>query len=474
MINAASKILLHVFLPDIGTALSGLPGAETLAVSPVSILDSVPSYDGARIDIDAGTGNAGHRITAWFLDFGDDMRAPVTRFAENLPTSLRKRAGLLLKKKLQVRAVFRVSSPEIDGAVRERCAEIRMLGRGNGKAPSVRVCFPLSLLGLISRSLCSMDDEESLEKGLVDYFCEPSVIFPDLGTLLDMLDNREIQDLFYRLQRNRLLSTYQICLILAAFPEHSPRVRRCLSANTANVTDMMRSLKRNRSVTRRTAGGIYSVEESIYRLMVRGEDFGHAQFLRAHREMVTAISDMETLLRFDFATWLERMEENGLLYHTLAAAGDREVARAIAGTGVRTVSLIERNLSAKKASEIAALAEVPARWMKGLPLGAGSPLCVQGPSRQTAQLGRGKLGALLRCRTRRIFQESHGGRMVTISTALGCGVRRGDKDNGFPAARFSSKDVLQGVVNLISTTNSGGRGAEACVKPCFHWRRKAR
>jgi len=473
LINAASKILLHVFLPDIGTALSGLPGAETLAVSPVSILDSVPSYDGARIDIDAGTGNAGHRITAWFLDFGDDMRAPVTRFAENLPTSLRKSAGLLLKKKLQVRAVFRVSSQEIDGAVRERCAEIRMLGRGNGKAPSIRVCLPLSSLGLISRSLCSIDDEESLEKGLVDYFCEPSVIFPDLGTLLDMLDNREIQDLFYRLQRNRLLSTYQICLILAAFPEHSPRVRRCLSANTASdVTDMMRSLKRNRSVTRRDlAGGIYSVEESIYRLMVRGEDFGHAQFLRAHREMVTAISDMETLLRFDFATWLERMEENGLLYHTLAAAGDREVARAIAGTGVRTVSLIERNLSAKKASEIAALAEVPGTMDERIAARCGLVRMYRGLRVRQRNWGAESFEYLLRCVSnppdfRRILMEAG---WFTISTALkGAGSAAVTRiTDHFPApARFLIEDVLRGVVNpnIIHDELQVDAARKLCVK----------
>jgi len=454
LINAASKILLHVFLPEIGSALSDFPGAEILAVSPISILDNVPAYDGARLDIDVGAGSTGHRITVWFLDFGDDIGAPVMRFSENLPASLRQRAGLLLKKKLLVRAVFRESNAGIDSVARERCAEIRMLGRGDGRVPSTRVCFPLSSLGLISNDLCSIDDEESLEKGLVDFFCEPSIIFPDLGTLLDVLDNREIQDLFYRLQRNRLLSTYQICLVIAAFPEHSPRVRRCLSANTASdVTDMMRSLKKNRSVTRRDlAGGIYSVEEAIYRLMARGEDFGHAPFLRAHREMVAAISDMETLLRIDFTTWLERMEEEGLLYHTLAAGGERDVGRAIAGTGASTFSLIGRNMSAKKAGEIAALAEVPGTMDERIAARCRLVGLYRGLRVRKRNWGAESFEYILRCVSkpadfRRILMEVG---WFTISTALkgtGPAAVKRMTDHLPGPARFLIEDVLRGVVN---------------------------
>ncbi len=454
MINAASKLLLHLFLPGMDSELGVLSGSDAFAVSSLEVLDILPSYDSTRLELAMGTESGEHKITAWFFDFEDDVGPVVTRYAGTVPAALQHRAGLVLKKKLHVRAVVHERAVDAGTAVVERCAVIRMLGRGGISDPCIRICIPFSTLGLISADLASSPDEESLERAIIDYFCEPSRLFPDLGTMLDVLDNREIQDLLYRLQKNRLLSTYQICLIIAAFPGHSLRVRRCISANTANdVTEMMSSLKRNRSVTRRDlAGGIYSVEEAVYCLMMRGVDFGNAAFLREHRAMVASIADMETLMLFDFATWLKRMEDDALLYHVLAETGDRDVARALSGAGEIAVSIMERNMSSNKISEMLDLAKNPCTMDERI-----ASRCRLVKTYRTLRVRKRNWGAesfeyLLRCVShprdfRRILMAAG---WFAISTAL-----KGAKPDSvkrmtdqLPApARFLIEDVLRGVVN---------------------------
>ena len=108
-----------------------------------------------------------------------------------------------------------------------------------------------------------------IENCIISHFNEPSVFFPELKIILDSLEDWELQRLFSLLMQNRLLSVYQICLIIIAMPEHSLRVKHKPSSNTLrDVLMMLKTLKGEVSVGKcDLTGGIYSVEDAVYRIM---------------------------------------------------------------------------------------------------------------------------------------------------------------------------------------------------------------
>lgn len=445
---------MHIFLPDLESALGGGAGAEGFAISSITILDSPPAYDGDCLEISISVPSGEHRIVAWFRDFPDAGGVSLARYAENLSMTLRQRTGMFLKKKLQVRAGIRACSVVFTMSDSVRFAEVRIIKKGAPHDSAVRICFPFTVLGLISRDLCFAVDAESLEKGLVGYFREPSRLFPDLDVLMDVFDDRELQELLYQLQKNRILTTYQLCLMVAAYPEHALKVKRCISANSArDVTGMMANLTKKNAITRRDlAEGIYSVEEAVYSLMVRGADFRYAAFLRDHQAMVTALSNMESLLRLDFTSWLERMEEDSLLYHALAVAGEREIARAIPEGNVRGNILLEMNISARRAAEVRELAKVPCSVEDRLAAQSRIVSIYRNLRIRKRNWGAESFEYLLRCVThphdfRRLLAEAG---WFTLSTALkGANPSLVKKvTENLPApARFLVEDVLRGVVN---------------------------
>ena len=454
VINAASKILLHIFLPDLDSALRDHTGMDGFAVSPVTILDEMPAPECPRLEVTIGVAAGEHHIVAGFLGFGEDIRESLSRYAENLPGILRLRAGILLKKKLPVRAVFRTGGSVTTQSFPGRCAEIRMIRKGDAENSSIRAHIPFPVLELVSRDLNSAVNEESLERSVIDSFREPTRILPDLNTLMDVLDNRELRDLFYQLQKSRLLTTYQLCLIVTAFPEHALRVKRCLSAHTVqDVSDMMKLLGKGRAITRRdVAEGVYSVEESIYTLMKRGSDLRYAPILRDHQAMVADLAGMELLLRIDFSAWLKRMEEDSLLYYTLAAAGERDIASALSDDHGRLVALLEKNISTRRAAEIANLAKGPCTLEERLSARSRMVSIYRALRIKRRNWGAESFEYLLRSIShqsdyRRLLLEAG---WFTLSTAL-----KGAKpaivkkvtDHLPSPARFLIEDVLRGVVN---------------------------
>lgn len=454
MINTASKILLNFFLPDIDSAVRGFTGAEGFAVSPIAILETAPVSEYPCLEITAGTAAGDHCYVAEFRDFAGDIRGSLSAYAENLPGNLRTRTGMLLKTKLSVRAAVRSGGTVMAAPHAGRCAEIRLIAKGGSSESGIRVYFPLSVLEVISGDVYSASDGDDLEKMVVGHFRDPLRIFPNLDGIMEALDIRELRELFYQLQKRRLLTTYQLCLVVTAYPEHALRVKRCLSANTVrDVTALMRSMRTGTGITRRDlAGGVYSVEEAVHMLMMRGADFRYASFLRGHQDMVNSLARMELLLRLDFSAWLERMEEDSLLYHTLAVAGDKEIARALSGGHGRMISLLEKNLSARRSAEITDLAKEPCTLDERL-----SARCRLVSVYRTLRIKRRNWGAesfeyLLRCMGqpsdfRRLLLEAG---WFTLSTALKgtkpALVKMATEHLPHPA-RFLIEDVLRGVIN---------------------------
>jgi hypothetical protein len=451
VINAASKILINIFLPGLDAVLRDDASGYGFAISPLGVLDGAALSNCARIEISMGAAAGEHGIVAEFRNFNDDTLNSIARYAETLPAVMRLRAGMILKQKLQVYAAFHGQGSDLLSPVPGRFAGISIIGPGES---SVRIYFRFSILELISRELCGAQDGESLEKAMIDHFREPTRLFPGLGMMMELFDDRELQELFYQLIKNGLLTTYQLCLVVTAFPEHALRVKRCLSANTVrDVAGMMRSLGKQGAITRRDlAEGVYSVEEAVYGLMKRGADLRYASFLREHQSMVSALENMESVLRIDFSAWLERMQEDSLLYHTLARAGEREIARAFSPGSEQYRFLLEKNISARRASGILELAKGACTHEERLSAQCRLVSIYRGLRVRRRNWGSESFEHLLRCMThpsafRRLLLETG---WFTLSTALkGAKPSVVKKVTGYlpgPAC-FLIEDVLRGVIN---------------------------
>ena len=227
----------------------------------------------------------------------------------------------------------------------------------SGAAFTVRI--PGSFFRLFSPDLTGHFSPETAEAGIVSFFRDPSHLFPGISMILETFSDRELQELLFQLQKKNLLTTYQICLVLYGLPEKALRLKRNVSRNTIHdVAAMMRRFSGSGSIQRRDLiGGLYSIEEAVYFLIRGGTDFSYSSFLHGLQHTVKMMSRFELLLIRSFPEWLAEMEEHNLLYGTLSASRETDIAGAISDAPEQYLPVLSRYISGRRIADISRLAE---------------------------------------------------------------------------------------------------------------------
>ena len=354
MYNGASIIVKNIFSPGIENVFSENAVSPLFVFSPVSLVDVLPGGQGTHLKVVLSGAGGSHVILLYFNGLDEAGVNRLTLYGKTLPPVIRMRAGIVFRRSFSVSVLDGTRDELPRPAGNARHAVIRLLGGDDRGTRDIVLYVPLLLLALLSTDVLAAEDGCVIENCIISHFNEPSVFFPELKIILDSLEDWELQRLFSLLMQNRLLSVYQICLIIIAMPEHSLRVKHSLSSNTLrDVLMMLKTLKGEVSVGKRDlTGGIYSVEDAVYRIMGRGTDTGYSAYLLELQSMFADLEAMEILLMWDFQEWLGIMEDDGLLYHTLAGVPERDVSRCLSGEVERFEEMLRRHLSSRRVADI--------------------------------------------------------------------------------------------------------------------------
>ena len=364
VINNASRILTNIFFPGIEDALSEKGSLHRFACSPVTITTGFPAGHYIRMILTAD--GSTQEVRLFHSGFDTERMRSIERFTESLEKTVKFRAGLVFKRRFSVNVsnekgkLLGHSPPSADA----RYAVIHFVLVNDANTVEFSIYVPLLLLALLSTGILAAEDGDFIESVMNAVFREPFLSFPDLPVILDSFEESELQRLFSHLMQNRLLSIYQLCLIILALPDYAIRVKHSLSTNNVReVAGMMRKLQENRSVKRRDLiVGVYSVEDAVYRLMKKGGDFRYSLYLRELRSQAAAMEACEVLLARDFSQWLSIMDEDGLLYHTLAALPEKTLSVAFTGNRINYESVLRRHLSSRRVNDIFNIGDIPSSF----------------------------------------------------------------------------------------------------------------
>ncbi len=219
--------------------------------------------------------------------------------------------------------------------------------------------LPLSFLRLFSSGITAESDPETVNRHLMLFFKNPLRLMPRIAVVFATFDDLELERLFYHLRKRSLLSAYQVCLIILAHPDHVLRIKNCFSKRfIGEVSDMLRGFERRGMIKKRDLlEGEYSIEEAVFSLIKSNDSLAYSPALSKIRNSLRAASLAEAVLRKDFASWLRTMDEDGLLYHTLASSRQGDIARAISDAPGSYIGHLRRHLPKHRLAEIIAESE---------------------------------------------------------------------------------------------------------------------
>lgn len=210
------------------------------------------------------------------------------------------------------------------------------------------IIIPVDLFRLFSYRQ-DKPDFEDIEKCVTDFFVNPENLFPDLKTVLNSLNEKDIQRLFYHLQKKNLLTPYQISLMLMSIPQHTVLIKRNLSSNI--VKDVDNIIKKADVNKRDLTGGIYSIEEAIYMLMKSNEDFHYSRFFIELKNRLKIIFNTRTFASRDFYAWVSEMDKDDL-YQVLSISKDEDIINSISDNPDSYYEIIKSSVSDRKIKEL--------------------------------------------------------------------------------------------------------------------------
>lgn len=350
-----SRIITNLILPELDRFLLFQPH-PVIAVSPIS-LDSA-SADTDNSSFRMRLRSAGRewllKVYSEKLNVGDLLRLKEHLMANKYQTETT--LNILFNGTFTLEPPSRDEENGEQAFPGERYRIDVSISNGNREF-FLSLILPLSFFRLFTRNLLPGSAPELIEHGIIDFFRNPLHLFPSLQGIFESFNDHELQMLLYQLQKKRLLTPYQLCLIIMSLPHHSLRIKKNLSRN--NIKDVREMMTRMRlSVVpgrRDLAGGIYSIEETIFFLMKNGEDFSYSRFFRETQGIVQILSRTELLLSKDFTRWMEEMRESGLLNRAVSMTGEKDLYKAFSADPEACREILVNSISTRKREQIMSL-----------------------------------------------------------------------------------------------------------------------
>jgi hypothetical protein len=217
---------------------------------------------------------------------------------------------------------------------------------------NIHVLLPFYFFRLFSNSITEYSTSQAIEDAILRFFINPRWMLPDISYLCNTLSATELMKLINYLQKNNLLTPYQIFLLINAYPELSVTIKSNLSQNTINDVIQYNKDKQLKITKRDIAGGIYSMEESLLMITREGIDVSYSRLLRHIQHIVQLSLTSNLLLKNDFSAWMAEIQSHDLLYATVSTTEDALIAAAISRDSESYLPLLRKFVTERKIDDI--------------------------------------------------------------------------------------------------------------------------
>lgn len=356
ILNLAPRIIKNLLLPDIDEFLARSFKGSTMAISPVMEYDQDDNSLNPADIIEFHNDSASYYFIIYTNNFLQEEIKELKSFINSIIPSVHIILGMLFSRKVSLKSGDRSENSEtLRLQLKKRdYYRIDIAISLDDDQKQISLIIPMNFLKLFSSKMIRGMDTEFLENEIINFFQYPLNYYPRFINIIESFDDLEIQNLLYLLQKKNLLSIYQMCLLITAFPNKALSFKHNLStANIHEITSMMKTLSSPNIIGKRDiAEGIYSVEEAIFRLMKSGIDFSYSKFLAEMQKIIITASVIEVFHNKSFYEWFEEIHKSGLLNQTLAVTGEMDIAKAIFGDAEKFLPLLRKNLTSVRVKEI--------------------------------------------------------------------------------------------------------------------------
>ena len=344
-------MVLNILLGDFESSLLKIAGTNSIAVSPV--LDY--TFDSSRSGMCMTFSTTLKEIPVFVAlsNFNSDETEYVTALFSRSIESARDILCMLLKKDILAgfsrtgHMNFRLSNHKV--------ITISLRNIINDEK-YISLYIPFSFFRLFSHNIDVLDSADTVEHEIIEFFKDPRWMLPDLRSFMHTLSKEDLHRLLNQLRKMNLLTPYQLYLVVQGFPELSLKIKSGLSKNI--ISDIMTirssSLKLNIS-SRDIAGGIYSIEEAVYRIISSSTSLDYSRFLHSISDTIRLFCNMEFLLERDFVSWITEISNSGLLHRTLSLIDNRIVAIAVSHDTDDCMKFISQFVNSRKQNDIYSL-----------------------------------------------------------------------------------------------------------------------
>ena len=377
-------------------------------------------------------------------------------------------------------------SGEIDAAVslllclvsgRPAAAKIVAADNGGGGSPEfivdlslagggfLRIGIPFEFFHAFMGIPVDPSDPTSVEREIASFFIGHRSCFPHVGPLVDCLSPRELENLFHSLRLRGLLSSYQSVLLLRAFPDKADRIESALPASLVREGRELVAYRRLFINRRDLAGGVYSLEDAVFRLLNEPEPPGPLRPFRGLRAVIYSLRLRRSLPEGDFWSFCASMAASGELYEAIGLCGERTSRIALSGAPDYLADALRACVSSRTLIEL----------LSADPGGIGAQESLEARARfasalrraRVRRISRGRMDiAYLLSRLERavdfdtLLVESGWFRVATALKGVPVETRRRFLEGITLPARYLIEDMLDGTINPdILHDESGIRAA---------------
>ncbi|MBN2039932.1 MAG: hypothetical protein JW864_07830 [Spirochaetes bacterium] len=341
--NSLSRIILNIILPEFETFLNSCSG--NYAVS--SLFEHEQEFFNYRFLCGLNFSSEKYEfiIPLYYENIDGLNKNRINEYLNEHIYSIKLIINFLFKKNIKVYVIN--DEPVIKN---DRLSRIDISFNAEKSDSYLSVLIPPEFFSLFSyKSEDGKPDIDSIEKSLNNFFRNPENLFPDIKSVFNSLNEKDIQRMFYHLRKNNLLTPYQISLMLMAVPQHTVLIKRNLSANTVKDVDtLIKKLDVNK---RDLAGGVYSIEEALYMLMKKNEDFHYSKFCSDIKNRLRMFLNSRTLISVDFYTWISEMDSDDL-YQVISISKDDDIINSISDNPDLYYDILSKSVSGKKIREL--------------------------------------------------------------------------------------------------------------------------
>jgi len=332
--------------------------------------------------------------------------------------------------------------------------QIQIITKNDTEKIIMQLYLPTEFFRFFSREINTSHDCQKIEERIISFMQKPGCFKPGLKKIIETLDQTELKKLINHIQRLNLLSIYQISLLTIAYPEHSLKIKKSLSAN--NIKEVIKTRKfynEKKAITKRDISEIiYSVEEAIFFLLKSGVNLDYSIFMQKTQQQVKKIYSFKLFLSKDFSSWIDEMIEKNLLYKTISKTDDISLANAFSVGTEKYMKKFERFISKKRIKDIISLCPEEINYKNMLEARTAMIIKFRHLKAEKAATNPDSLDSfLLRIKDKKDFEHLlYSAGWSVLSTALkssGKKARHKTLQSLPDPASWLIKDVIEGTVN---------------------------